>query len=219
MSGRRTNVHGVRDAFLEAADSAIELLSRPEVSSAWESPSALAEWSVGGLAGHLASEVPIVLEVLASPVGDHQPIPLLEHYARAVWVTSSVDDEVNVAIRRSTDDAAAAGPAALVERTRAARDEVATALVDQPADRVVVIPWQGWALTLEDFLVTRMMEIAVHSDDLAASVGVDAPLLSPDVLDPVLSLLTGLAVRRHGQAAVLRALTRRERAPDSIAAF
>jgi hypothetical protein len=219
MSGRRTNVPGVRDAFLEAADSAIELLSRPEVSSAWESPSALAEWSVGGLAGHLASEVPIVLDVLAAPVGEERPIPLAEHYARAAWVTSSVDDEVNVAIRRSTDDAAAAGPAALVERTRAARDEVASALVDQPADRVVVIPWQGWALTLEDFLVTRMMEIAVHSDDLAASVGVDAPLLSPDVLDPVLSLLTGLAVRRHGQAAVLRALTRRERAPDSIAAF
>ena len=96
---------------------------------------------------------------------------------------------------------------------------MAAALADQPADRVVVIPWQGWALTLEDFLVTRMMEIAVHSDDLAASVGVEAPTLPPVVLEPVLALLTGLAVRRHGQAAVLRALSRSERAPHSIAAF
>jgi len=209
----------VRDAFLEATDSTIELLSRPEVGQQWDSPSALAEWSVGGLAGHLASEVPIVLQVLGAPVGDQRPIPLAEHYARAAWVTSAVDDEVNVAIRRSTDAAAAAGPADLIERTRAAREVVATALLDQPADRVVVIPWQGWALTLEDFLVTRMMEIAVHSDDLAASVEIDAPALPPEVLDPVLTLLTGLAVRRHGQAAVLRALTRRERAPASIAAF
>ena len=54
-----------------------------------------------------------------------------------------------------------------------------------------MIPWQGWALTLEDFLMTRMMEIAVHSDDLAVSVGIEAPTLPPEVLKPVLSLLTG----------------------------
>jgi Mycothiol maleylpyruvate isomerase N-terminal domain len=209
----------VHEAFLDAADSTIELLSSPEVARDWDRPSALAEWSVGGLAAHLASEVPIVLQVLAHPVSDQQPIPLPAHYAGAAWVTSGVDDEVNVAIRRSTDEAAAAGPARLIERTSSARQAVADALADQPADRIVVIPWQGWALTLHDFLVTRMMEIAVHSDDLAVSVGIEAPELPADVLDPVLSLLATLAVRRHGQAAVLRALSRRERAPISVAAF
>jgi hypothetical protein len=209
----------VRDAFLEAADSAIELLSKPEVSQQWDKASALPEWSVGGLAGHLAGQLPTVLQVLAHSVGDQQPIGLHEHYQRAAWVTAAVDDDVNVGIRAGTDDAAAAGPAKLIEQAMAAREEVATALLDQPADRVVVIPWQGWALTLHDFLVTRMMEIAVHSDDLAASVGIDAPALPPAVLDPVLSLLTGLAVRRHGQAAVIRALSRSERAPASVAAF
>ena len=160
-----------------------------------------------------------MLKVLSHPVGDEQPITLVEHYARAAWVTSGVNHEVNVAIRRSTDEAADAGPAEVLRETTKAREQVAAALRDQSADRVVVIPWQGWALTLHDFLVTRMMEIAVHSDDLAASVGIEAPPLPADVLDPVLGLLTGLAVRRHGQAAVLRALTRRERAPESIAAF
>jgi hypothetical protein len=42
---------------------------------------------------------------------------------------------------------------------------------------------------------------------------------SPAVLDPVLGLLTGLAARRHGPTAVLRALSRSERAPASISAF
>src|SRR6478609_374518 len=143
----------MRDAFLTAADSTIELLARPEVSRHWDDPSALAEWSVGGLAAHLASEVPIVLSVLEHPVEDERPIELSEHYARAAWVTSNVNDDVNVAIRRSTDDAAAAGPDLLVDQTRLARNAVAAALLGVSGDRAVVLPWQGWALTLHDFLV------------------------------------------------------------------
>jgi hypothetical protein len=48
----------------------------------------------------------------------------------------------------------------------------------------------------------------------------DEPAGLPEgVLAPVLSVLTGLALRRHGQAALLRALSRAERAPASIAAM
>ena len=83
----------------------------------------------------------------------------------------------------------------------------------------MLVPWQGWSLRRDDLLTTRMMEIAVHSDDLAASAGVTAPPLPGDVLEPVLALLNRLAVRRHGQSAVITALTRAERAPGSIAAF
>jgi hypothetical protein len=83
----------------------------------------------------------------------------------------------------------------------------------------VLVPWQGWALRRDDFLVMRMMEITVHSDDVAASVGITAPSLPAPVLDPVLALLTRLAVRRHGQSAVVAALSRAERAPGAINAF
>ena len=86
-------------------------------------------------------------------------------------------------------------------------------------DRAVLIPWQGWSLTVHDWLVTRKMEIVVHSDDLAASIGVPTPEFPEDVLAPVLGLLTGVAVRRHGQAAVVRALSRPQRAPASVSAF
>ncbi len=37
------------------------------------------------------------------------------------------------------------------------------------------ISWQSWALTTDDFLTTRMMELIVHSDDLAASVDLPTP--------------------------------------------
>jgi hypothetical protein len=59
----------------------------------------------------------------------------------------------------------------------------------------------------------------VHADDLAVSVGMATPALPAAVLDPVFELLTRLAVRRHGPTAVLRALSRAERAPDTISAF
>ena len=65
----------------------------------------------------------------------------------------------------------------------------------------------------------RMMEIAVHADDLAVSVGLATPALPDAVLDPVFALLTRLSIRRHGTVALLRALSRAERAPASVTAF
>jgi Mycothiol maleylpyruvate isomerase N-terminal domain len=209
----------MRDAFLIAADSVVDLLSIPEVAQQWAKSSALAEWTVGGLAGHLASQLPTTVRVLSTTYAGEDLIPIHEHYHRAAWVNSAIDDEVSVTIRAGGDELAANGPDALVEATRVALDELRATLSHQSADRLVVIPWQGWALTLDDFLVTRMMEIVVHSDDLAASLGIEATPLESEALTPVLALLTDLAVRRHGQSAVVRALTRRERAPASIAAF
>ena len=63
------------------------------------------------------------------------------------------------------------------------------------------------------------MEIMVHSDDLAASVGLPTPEFSEPVVRAVLGLLSAVAVDRHGQTAVLRALSRPQRAPDHVSAF
>jgi hypothetical protein len=56
-------------------------------------------------------------------------------------------------------------------------------------------------------------------DDLCVSVELDTPLLPDAAFDPVLVLLARLAARRHGQAALLRALARTERAPTAINAI
>ena len=81
------------------------------------------------------------------------------------------------------------------------------------------LPQAGWGLTLDDFLTTRMLELAVHLDDLAVSVGIATPELPDAAFDPVLILLARLAAGRHGQAALLRALARAERAPAAINAI
>jgi hypothetical protein len=210
---------GTRDDFLSTARSAADLLRDPVVAAAWSMPSALPEFSVGGLAGHLAYQVLAVPKALREPVPEEQTISLLEHYGRVEWIGAALDDDINVRIRRGGEEAATEGPAALAARVDAAIEELADGLASA-ADRPVRMPlWGSWSLLLDDLLITRMMELAVHSDDLAVSVGIATPELSNSAVDTVVDLLSRLAVRRHGPTAVLRALSRAERAPTTIAAL
>ena len=208
----------LRPAFLAATDHVISILSRDDVAEAWHEPSALPEWSVGGLAAHLASQSPTAVRLLgAEPAAE--AITLDEHYARSLWVAAPADDDVNVSIRAGRDEQAALGHAAVLARVLEARQALPGVLEAQPADRAVLIPWTGWALRRDDFLTGRTMEIVVHGQDVAASVGFTAPTLPDDVLTPVVALLTRLAARRHGQGALVSALSRSERAPRTISAF
>ncbi|BCL13222.1 maleylpyruvate isomerase N-terminal domain-containing protein [Micromonospora sagamiensis] len=208
-----------RVAYLTAARTAVALIADPEVARCWAEPSALDGLRVGGLAAHLGVQVLRVPTVLDQPAPPGEPLDLLTHFGRVPWVHADPDAEVNVFVRRIGAEMAEAGPEALLAQVTATLDGVAPAVADAPADRVVAVPPGGWGLTLDDYLVTRLLEIAVHCDDLAVSVGIDTPELPAEVIDPVLGLLTRLAVRRHGQPAVLRALSRAERAPADITAI
>ncbi|MGW0809146.1 maleylpyruvate isomerase N-terminal domain-containing protein [Nonomuraea sp. NPDC002799] len=209
----------IRQAYLVAAASAVQLLREPAVTGAWEKRSALTEFSVAGLAGHLAHQLVRVRDVLVPDGEAQEPIELLEHYARSPWVQAGLDHESNVSVRRGGEAAAADGPVALADRAQALLDAQRAALPAEPVGRVVHLPWSGWSVRLDDFLLTRLVELVVHADDLAASVGVATPELPSPVIDPVVELLARLAVHRHGATAVIRSLSRAERAPATISAF
>lgn len=208
----------VREAFLVAGQSAATLLRLPQVEQGWARPSALVEFSVGGLCGHLANQVFAASQALGREPLDGAPIPLLQHYFRGSWMGAPIDDEVNVQIRARGERLAGESPQDLVTRLEQELESLRRKLPREPEDRIVSAG-AGWNLRLDDYLITRMMELAVHSDDVAVSVGVETPPLPPTVLDPVLDLLTRLSLHKHGQAAMLRALTRKERAPADITAF
>lgn len=210
---------GSRDDFLAMARITAELLRAPEVAAAWDRPSALPEFGVSGLAGHLGNQVLLVAAALEGPVPEEPVVPVVEHYACSEWIDAGLDSEIHVQIRRGGEEHAAGGPAAVADRVDATAAELAGALATSP-DRPVRLPFFGpRSLTLDDFLATRMMELAVHADDLAVSVGVPTPEFPESAVAAVVDLLTRVSVRRHGTVAVLRALTRAERAPDTIAAF
>ncbi|MET8090628.1 maleylpyruvate isomerase N-terminal domain-containing protein [Micromonospora sp. NPDC005220] len=203
--------------FPTAASIALELIRRPEVTDQWPRPSALPHLSVGGLACHLGRQAVRAAELLPMPTD----LPTLDsadnHYEQAPWVSEGTPDEESVA--EGPDEAdAARGPADLHARSAHALDVVGDLLSGGAARDIVPIPWQGWSLRRGDFLLTRQLEIVVHSDDLAVSVGLPTPEFPADVFDPVRDLLVRLAVRRRGQSALISALSRSERARN-ISAF
>lgn len=206
-----------------AAGLVAELVVRPEVVASWDRESACAGMSVGGLAWHLADQTGHVVRLLGDAPVEDTPIALVEHYRRAAWVRSGLDGEFNVGIREGADEAATAGPDALAARVRrdlaALESALAPTLDEERRPDTVHIPWQGWSLTTRDFLATRLMEMVVHADDLAVSVEIPGPEFPAPVVEAVLGLLAAVAVDTHGQAAVVRALSRPQRAPASVSAF
>jgi hypothetical protein len=206
-------------SYLDAAELAVGLLAGPAVSAAWDQPSALVGFDVSGLAGHLASHVFSVQLTLTAPVRNEPVTDLLAHYGRVAWIGAEPDDEISVGIRSGGEQWAAEGHDALVDNARRSLDTVRVELPGRSLDALVQPPWLGWSMSLANFLTTRLLEFTIHSDDLAVSVGVDTPRFPDAVIEPVFGLLTALAARRYGQPAVLRALSRAERAPEAINAM
>lgn len=204
--------------YLDTAAAVADFLGSPEVSAAWGRPSALAGMSVAGLAGHLARQVTMVPGLLTRGTDGIEILSIEQHYGRSAWRDAPLDAEVNVQIRLGSEREAAKGPAELAARTADVVTGLRESLLPLPEERQLFIPWGPWCLTLRDYLTTRLLEMVVHGDDLAVSVGARATL--PErATGTVLTLLTRLAAHRHGTEAVLRAFTRRERAPESIVVF
>ncbi|NGO70681.1 maleylpyruvate isomerase N-terminal domain-containing protein [Streptomyces boncukensis] len=208
----------IRDEFLTAARTAVALLRAPAVATGWREPSALEGFSVGGLAAHLGKQV-LLLRDAAEPVAPGAPITLLEFFARAPWVGQDAAHWTGVMGRELGEAAAADGPEAVAARTAEALEEAPGILADAPADQVVRLSYADCDLTLDDFLLARLLEIVVHADDLAVSVGIPTPDFPEPAAFLVTDLLSRLAIRRHGQVSVLRALSRAERTPETISAL
>ncbi len=145
-------------------------------------------------------------------------IPVLEHFTGSGWVASGAGSVDNVGIlRRSEQAAAATDPVELADDVDAALRQLRAVLAVQPVDRIVDLG--EWGLLVDDFLLTRVLELVVHTDDLAVSLGVPTPPMPADATEATVVLLSRLAVWRHGPLSVVRALARQERAPVSIAAL
>ena len=105
----------------------------------------------------------------------------------------------------------------VVERWDRAADELARRLPDEDPARLLTVLGGQITISLDEYLKTRLVELLVHVDDLAVSVGLPDPEFPQEAREAVIDVLLGAARRRHGDLAVIRAFTRRER--DSVQAL
>lgn len=208
----------LRSLYLATAGVAADLVERHEVAQRWDEPSVLDRMTVGDLAAHLGRSVLLVAAFLdATPPAGGRAIGA-EEYFGAFTGLDDLDSDINGGIRARAHEDASPGPDGVAARVRTCLDTLPARFEAEPADRLVSA-YGGQVMLLDEFLRTRLVELCVHGEDLELSVGlgpgVDA---TDDVADPpddalaeAVAVLVGAARHRHGDAAVLRALSRRER--------
>lgn len=202
----------VRRIFLHAVGCVRDLLDEPALAERWDRPSALEEFSVAGLAGHLLRATSTVETYLDGE--EPAPAPLAsapEYYAGLLdQLAGGVDAPLNRSVRERGLAEAGTGPADLSGRWDATAARLAGRLGEVGPDRRVAV-LGGTVMGLDDYLVTRIVELCVHGDDLAVSLDVAPPPFASEATGVCIAALVGVARLRHGDGAVLRALTRRER--------
>jgi hypothetical protein len=188
----------------QAAEHFVALAARV-TADGWEAP-ALDAWSMRSLVGHASRALSLLTTYLADEVPPGTPITSAADY----YAGFTFDDAVN----RSVAERGVASGLALgddpMSALRTITDEALASVRAQPVGRVLGTP--AGPITLDAYLPTRLLELTVHSLDLAAALGVDAEP-PPAAMRETLALVGDVVVTTGRGAAVVRALTGRGSLP------
>jgi mycothiol maleylpyruvate isomerase-like protein len=210
-------VSEVREVFCQTVEAVVRLVGSPELEQRWHDPSALSLLTVAGLAGHLLRAVTSVEAYLERPEPTGEPpIGAARYFSQAVGDDDGLAGAFQTAIRQRGEEAAAGGPETLRSDWREAARRLRQRLAAEPPDRLMRV-YKDMVIGLDDYLATRLVELCVHADDLAASLDLPGPALPEPATAAAVRTLVDVARIRHGDAAVLRALARRER--DAVSAL
>jgi len=203
--------------FLEMGDTVASLLEHEQVEARWTDESALTGMTVGALAAHLGRAFTTAwLYLQADECAVEDDTLDASSYFRLAFDQPEEDiDDLNASIVQRAIDDAEPGVKAVRERHRTTVADLRTKLIGEPGERGIEV-FGDMCMPLDSYLVTRMVEAVVHSDDLAVSIGTDMPTFAPDVMDLVMVALLGIARERHGDVAVLREFSRGERSTTDL---
>jgi hypothetical protein len=204
----------VRHLYLSTATACIDLIAEPLIGAAWKLPSALAELSIGALAGHLSRGILQVEWFLDGDVPDAAPISAAQYYA-PFRDSTDLSAARNRAVRDRGNERAELGQGDIVAEVRACLVRLRDRLAAEPADRRVEAlgstAVRGRVLLLDEYLKVRLVEQTIHHDDLVRSVpGVTGTPIATAAYEVAIATLVSAAVERHGPLPVLHALGRRE---------
>ncbi|MCX5265960.1 maleylpyruvate isomerase N-terminal domain-containing protein [Streptomyces sp. NBC_00199] len=176
----------VREAFrreCEALTAALSGLSTAD----WDAPTRCTPWSVRDLLGHVCVVLDWLPGMLAAPAPDRVEVCAAQYY-RPGDRFSQQGNQTRVEAARKRGAAPAQGTNGVEDFTATWRrvDRLCRA---QPAGRTVRTR-HGDAMLLSDFLLTRVVEVAVHGLDLADALGHE-PWLTASAGDALQDLLLG----------------------------
>lgn len=155
-------VRAVRDAVavLCAASDATPLLA---------APSRLEAWTVRQLVVHIAVCMETLPRRLAADPAPRGPTADLDLRGYVNWLGSQAGEIAQVTIAEADDLSGAGEPAELLDRYDVAAARLAEAVADAAGTELVNTRFGR--MTVNDFLVTRLLELVVHGDDLTAATG------------------------------------------------
>ncbi len=207
------------ETFLETAETAIDLVATPACATHWDQDSVLDGYRVGALAAHLGRAIGTVSTYLRAsdplagvpPEAGGDTLDAAGYFTRALVDHDPVDSDFHRRVRERGVEAAKVGPDLVVAGLRTALDDVRSELTAPGVvDRHVEVIG-GLVMRLGEYLDTRLVELCVHIDDLAASLDSPAPPLPAAAWDRVAVAVVDVAARRHGAAALAMSLARTER--------
>ncbi|MGW2275145.1 maleylpyruvate isomerase N-terminal domain-containing protein [Streptomyces yangpuensis] len=180
------NQDRVLEAFRREAGALTDAMS--ELSAAeWGLPTRCTPWSVLDLLGHVCVVIDWLPGMLDAPAPDEPEISAAEYY-RPDDRFSPRTNGSRIALAQNRAVGAADG-AAFAQEFAAVWQRVEQLCRVEQADRTVRTR-HGDAMLLSEFLLTRVVEVAVHGFDLADALGRE-PWLTPVAGDAVAELLLG----------------------------
>lgn len=201
--------------FLDCCRHGSELLEDHVLAERWDAPSALSDWTVGGLAGHFARSVfnlRAAVEMVPPPTAIL--LSAVDYYTENR--PQPAGSAVGRRIRELGDLEAAAGPSILARRFGDAINDLELQLAGGELPQAATL--FGAPMPLDECATACLLELIVHADDLAVSVDLTMPKFDSAAVELVASTLACISARRYG-VTVVRALARPERAPDAISVF
>jgi hypothetical protein len=202
--------------LLDSCERVLPLLRSPALSERWMQQSALDQWSNAGLAGHLARSA-FNLERAVGGEPGYGPV----HDAVGYYTASAPqppDSPDGKRIRELGDQEAADGAAVLADRFTASMAWLREHAM--PLDPATKVKLFGRVLPIDECAAACLLELVVHADDLTVSVGLEPVSFSAPAIDLVVGTLSRISRKRHGDLAIIRSLSRPERAPSQgISAF
>ena len=189
-----------KEAYKQAVRFFVDTVARVQPSQ-WGDVG-LGEWNVRDLVGHTSRSLTRLEEFCAQPAEKATVLSAAEHYRLPA------DNEEIAARGREAGAELGSDPAASV---RTAAERVLPLLDDLSEDMVISYP--NGSIRLGDYLDTRVVELTVHTLDLANAIGADVEAPA-EALSVTLHLLADLAVASGQGAALALAATGRGLLPD-----